>query len=135
MPGQRLLRYDISMPGAAAIPRTLHTLAHGNAFVALAAPDGGLGGHVSPDQAHLLAASTLKEVLLLDLRRPGQALLRWNHGANYFLLNYSVEVRHILLMGVRLRFHPAFLPRIWRRRWGHMQCRLWWPGPGPYIPW
>ncbi|BDA46797.1 hypothetical protein COCOBI_09-2500 [Coccomyxa sp. Obi] len=78
--GQQLLQYDISMPEGTPTPRTLHTLADGDAFVALARPDRALAGPGNHGVAHLLAASTLKEVLLMDLRRPGQALLRWHHG-------------------------------------------------------
>lgn len=54
----------------------MHILDEGDAFVALAAPQ----QEHNAEQCHLMAASTLKEVVLLDLRRPNQALMRWNHG-------------------------------------------------------
>jgi hypothetical protein len=62
-------------------------LSDGDAFVALAAPGAAPGarmGGTGEGRAgfqHLLAAATLREVLLLDLRRPDQALLKWAHGA------------------------------------------------------
>ncbi len=83
--GQQLLQYDIK-PEGPPTPRTLHTLAPDDAFVALARPARAPAGAGSPGVAHLVAASTLKEVLLMDLRRPGQALLRWHHGAHSLLL-------------------------------------------------
>lgn len=73
--GAELLRYDIRKPGAACTPRPVHRLPEGDAFVALAR----LRHHASCSR-HLLAATTLDCVLLLDLRKPGQALLKWPHG-------------------------------------------------------
>jgi hypothetical protein len=64
--------------------RKLHVLEEGDAFVALATPQG-----LAAEQQHLLAASTLREVLLLDLRRPYQALMRWQHGAAHSRLLLS----------------------------------------------
>ena len=86
--GATLQRYDLRRPGTSALPRTLHVLSDGDAFVALAAPGAGapgarLGsrGDAPAGFRHLLAATTLREVLLLDLRLPDQALLKWAHGA------------------------------------------------------
>ena len=88
--GATLQCYHLRRPGqAASAPRVLHRLAPDDAFVALACPVSGGGsaaytGGQSSSFPHLLAASTLREVLLLDLRRPGRALLKWAHGATCF---------------------------------------------------
>ena len=86
--GANLLRYTLRRPSqAASAPRVLHRLAKDDAFVALACPAGPescsaySGSGLCATAPNLLAASTLREVLLLDLRRPGRALLKWAHGA------------------------------------------------------
>lgn len=104
--GATLLRYDLRRPGAAAAPRKLHVLSDGDAFVALAAPGAGAqgarsGGGRGASPAgfrNLLAAATLREVLLLDLRRPDQALLKWAHGA---ALRLSPCIEAAVLLDVR----------------------------------
>ncbi len=83
-PGEQLLQYQIRGRGPAGPPRRLHRLEEGDAFVAISGANSPSGSG-DAGQNHLLAASTLREVLLMDLRRPGQALLRWQHGENDLL--------------------------------------------------
>ena len=81
--GAQLLRYDIRQPSARCQPRSIHRLPDQDAFVALA-PSHRNHAMVCPEALQaascLLAASSLDCVLLLDLRRPSQALLKWPHG-------------------------------------------------------
>ncbi|KAK9784602.1 hypothetical protein WJX73_002813, partial [Symbiochloris irregularis] len=67
--GPSLLRHDThsSVP-----PVCVHYRTSGDAFVSLAVPCG--------DKQHLLAAATMRHVLLLDVRRAAQPLLMWQHG-------------------------------------------------------
>ena len=81
--GAQLLRYDIRQPGARCQPRAIHRLPEQDTFVALAPSCRNHAmAHPEARQAAscLLAASSLDCVLLLDLRRPSQALLKWPHG-------------------------------------------------------
>ena len=81
--GAQLLRYDIRQSGARCQPRVIHRLPDQDAFVALA-PSCRKHAMACPEAQQtascLLAASSLDCVLLLDLRRPSQALLKWPHG-------------------------------------------------------
>ena len=81
--GAQLLRYDIRQPGARCQPRVIHRLPDQDAFVALAPclRDHAMACPEAQQAAScLLAASSLDCMLLLDLRRPSQALLKWPHG-------------------------------------------------------
>ena len=80
--GAQLLRYDIRQPGARCQPRAIHRLPEQDTFVALAPSRSHAMACPEAQQAAscLLAASSLDCVLLLDLRRPSQALLKWPHG-------------------------------------------------------
>ena len=80
--GAQLLRYDIRRPGARCRPRAIHRLPDQDAFVALAPSRARAPAcpEAQPAASCLLAAATLDYVLLLDLRRPSQALLKWPHG-------------------------------------------------------
>ena len=80
--GAQLLRYDIREPGLRCTPRPIHILPEGDAFVALAPM---CSATSALQDRRLLAASTLQSVLLLDLRRPHQALLKWPHGAPFII--------------------------------------------------
>ena len=81
--GTQLLRYDIRKPGVRCTARPVHTLPEGDAFVALALM---CSATSALQDRRLLAACTLQSILLLDLRRPQQALLKWPHGA-YFIIH------------------------------------------------
>ena len=117
--GDVLLRYDLRRPGAACTPpRTLHTLQEGDAFMALAAASDPAGAAESGfvcglGIAHLLAASTLKEVLLLDLRRPQQALLKWAHGALRVLLGFVCIILALARVKPLLHVHAGMLTKVW----------------------
>jgi hypothetical protein len=78
--GAQLLRFDIRKPGIVCVPRAIHSLPEGDAFVALGPlQQDSLAAQAQLGQ-QLLAASTLDCVMLMDLCRPGQALLKWPHG-------------------------------------------------------
>ena len=79
--GAQLLRFDIRKPGIICVPRVIHSLPEGDAFVALAPLHQRSSAAQAQQGQHLLAASTLDCIMLMDLRRPGQALLKWPHGA------------------------------------------------------
>ena len=78
--GAQLLRFDIRKPGSSCVPRPVHTLPEGDAFVALAPMRCATSARHDGQPEHLLAAATLRCIMLLDLRRPQQALLKWPHG-------------------------------------------------------
>ena len=62
-------------------PRTVHQRPMGDAFIMLACPQNELGSTRSSRSQHLLAASTLQYVLLMDMQQPDDPLLLWQHGA------------------------------------------------------